>query len=201
MRHASLLRMTITSFFSGLLHLFSQKNSPFGLWGLSRSYRWKTNPILKDETEKIAVSISSTEAGTITSIYSRTVLRRIDDRELCWRGISCQLQEPESDSKCRNYIISDLYIDKSISYIWQTILNSTPANLSCSAVELIIFSFQHVIETLKQCQSVFLPTGGILFAFMPVETLSSPEKSEILGKLKGDFNVRDKNYRYRVRNQ
>ncbi len=63
--------MTFTSFFSGLLHLFSQKNNPSGLWGFSRNARWKTNPILKDETEKIAVSIYDADADTIRSFHSR----------------------------------------------------------------------------------------------------------------------------------
>jgi len=40
---------------------------------------------------------------------------------------------------------------------------------------------------LKKCESVFLPVGGMLFAFMPIETLGSLEKKKIRGKVKGVF--------------
>jgi hypothetical protein len=73
-RFASTLRMTITSFFSGSLYLFSQKNNPSGLWGFSRNARWKTNPVCKDDIEKNAASFWSI-GDTIKCSHDPAVLQ------------------------------------------------------------------------------------------------------------------------------
>jgi hypothetical protein len=71
--------MTITSFLSVSPFIFS-KNSPSGLWGLSRNERWKTHPVCKDDIEKMPHHFDP--RGMLSS-FPITLLswRRIDDRE------------------------------------------------------------------------------------------------------------------------